>query len=733
MCKKILSYVLMLAIMVSTVCFAGIGASAEEAAAGWQFGDRPFAVEGGRQNPAVINAADGEFYDDFIIPASLVFENFTSASGTATGSGFQLNNSNKTVITNNSGVEYAWLSLSEADENGENPNAYGGVGDAVKVTTGVTNGVTRPTSSTEKAYYNSVRMNGAINCADYPTLEDIAIAFWVKTTGPVQFSMAFWDTSTGSTAQKIYADPVNIAEAGEYIIAFPIQNFYVANTAYSKATGISTFKIQCPEILFKAAGVAAGEYIDIYFDNIGVYPVMPNFGKATHSRGAVIKDDMNDYVNSETAKQVNVSNEETAGFWKTTNNAASSFSAVERDGGKAICYDATNYVYTAIDGEIPASSVNFMEAPTSPKYTVELTDADGNNLGSNATLAFWVKASRASRILIKTNNNSGSAWLTSEEIRIPAGESIVRIPASQFIEQDSKFKKFQKLNIYFCCYSPRGTKLGGTFMIDDIAIEPTKVDGDVNIDKVCDLLDIVRLKKLMAGAVSGVDISGADLYVDSQLNSRDAVVLRKFLLGVSDTPIVKAALIAQESFVEIVPNSTKWTNKSADAIATLESSPYHYSGSEDTKALRVDYSSITNQAAESKGFYYNAGLANPYGSDGVFSFWVRADQSLTLRWNYLDDADYIKVVDGVETEQNGLCSVGWYTVTIPAGESIVEIPMQEIQNNNTVTAWEYKRVYQLQIGVMSNSASTKTEGTIYLDSFGFYDKDTTNDIPAVAE
>lgn len=736
MSKKILSFVLILAIMMSTVIFTGMGANAEEAVS-WKVGDQPFAVEGGRQDPVLIKAADGEFYDDFIIPTGLNFDGFKFSDTALTSSNnliFQLNqgannrkNEDHMTVYGNSGTEYIWMYISEEDENGDNPNAYGGKGTSIKITNTSTKGTTRIDRDGKSVYTNAVRTYDTINCSSYPSLNDIAFSFWVKTTGPATFSMAFYVKDVPNNtdfARKLYTDPVNITEAGEYIITFPIQSFYIGGASFPEID-ISTLMIQRPEIFF-----ATTSTVDFYIDNFGVYPIMPNFGKATHSRGAYIKDDFESYEDSTTtAKTVTNS----AGYtWAPGNSAASAFFVGDHDGGKALYYQTTNYINLARGTTLTSSNCNsFGESANSYVIRLNLDNTNVNVLGSNATIAIWVKASRASRIVVKTNNNAQSAWVGSDEIRIPAGESIIKVPVSKLIEQDSKFIYFRKLNIFFTADSPVTGSLGGKngyFIIDDIAIEPTVVEGDVNGDKLCDLLDAFRLRKIVTGAATTKDKTAIDFYGDEKLDLRDDTVLRGYLLGQIANAHITPALRTEESFAEktnFVMGSWKMSaaapaiNKDKD-FKLLENSPFYYTGTNDTKAYEVKYSSLTTTG---NAFFYDGNISTNYGSDSVLSFWVYTDQSVNLTCQYMDRDTTDKL-----TQCKGKI------ITVPAGESIVSIPMSECLP--TDKEMKYVTAYQFLIAIRENSSSTKTDGKIYIDSIGFYDKDTTNDIgyiPAVTE
>ena len=710
MSKKVLSFLLIAAILLTSTLFSGLVVTAETKT--WAVGDQPYAVEGKSNKIEVYNASSATFYDDFVMPTYWTFEdaNVVDADTLRSKKSIQLNNANANVIKTGSGTEYLWLDLS-SDTDGVNENAYGGTGKAIKVTTASTVGVKNAYTG---GYYNAIRRNAtSFDCTTFPSFDDIAISFWVKTEGESHFSAAFWDTNTNS-GKKLCTDDIYVPEAGEYIIVLPISSFRVSGTGYVKNEDISTFKMQNFEIMFKTAGLAAGETADFYFDNIGIYAIKPNFGKASHSEAAFVKEDFEAYENSETEQRV-----VTDGTfkWKTSNGSAT-FSMVDHDGGKAICYQTSSYTYVA-PGTVLNSSTALTVNEGDGSYIIRLNQdkTNTNVLGSNATLAFWVKASRATKLTLSTNNNGQSAWITSDEIHIPAGESIVRIPVSKFIEQDSKFQYFRKITINFASAAPIDNTVtkSGSIVFDNFAIEPTHVDGDVNGDKVCDILDVITCKDKEAASY----VSGADLYADSKIDERDGIVLRRYLLGNSTAASVTPAVITEESFVEsTVSNMDNWKNNAADTLSLnyRKDAPYYHTGSDDTSALEVKYSSLA--ATSGNKFYYNAYLNTPYSSDSVLTFWVYADQPLDLQFNYLDYSN----------TENKNVSCKTKTLSIPAGETLVEVPMSDLAATGHDMA--YMRTFQLYIHIHSNASSVKTSGTAYFDSFGYYDKDTTNNIPA---
>ena len=699
MSKKVLSFLLIAAILLTSTLFSGVFATAETETKTWSVGDRPYAVPGKSGKIEVYEASSATFYDDFVIPSAFNFDKATVS--------LQLN-SGLSVIKD--GEAYVWYEKATETE-GVNENAYGGIGNSVKLTMKNICGVQ---NKYDGDYYNSIRYNGlSFDCTAFPSFDDIAVAFWVKTENAAKFSAAFWDTYTTlgnvtQAAQKIYSDYISVPEAGEYIVVLPLSSFYVVDSAYVKNEDISTFKMQSFELMFKPIGLSSGETTDIYIDNLGIYAIKPNFKPAYTSEIANVVDDFNDYTQTATKTVTSASN---AGLvWNSTDGSAcSSVDVINNKGDRSIVYNASSYlVYSS-------SSHNSFQAIENA-YEFKALDKSGVSYGKDGTLAFYVKASRATTLTIRTNTMS-FAWSNWVERKIPAGESIIRIPLTEF--GDTKdLTRIRKIQIYFGSTAPTSGTIGGTagtFEIDDIAFEPTFVEGDINNDKVCDILDIVTYKEKVDYNAPVADV---DFYADSKADARDGIALRNYLLGNAVTASITPAVFSQDSFVENnVSNMNNWVNKTATTLSlNYRANPlYYYTGTADTSALEAKYSALSSSG---NAFYYNTYLNTPYSSDSVLSFWVYSEQSVNLVMTYMDLSN--------TTSKNVQCKSK--TVTIPAGESLVEIPMTEMAPDGHEMA--YVRAFQFQIAIRSNTDSVKTSGTVYFDSFGFYDKDTTNNIPA---
>lgn len=707
MSKKVLSLLLIAAILLTSTLFSGVIVTAETETKTWAVGDQPYAVPGKSSKIEVYDAASATFYDDFVIPTGFNFEKSTVTDTTTliSSNSFQLNRANKAVAT--STKDYAWMELT-TETDGVNENAYGGKGNSVRVySTDV--GYKHP----DGTYLNCIRNNGypSINCGstglNFPSFDDIAISFWVKTEAATKLSLVFWDTNTNS-GKNLYSDYINIPTAGEYIVVVPLTNFHVASTAYVKCDDISNFKMYCMEIFFNSPTLENGEPANIYFDNIGVYPIKPNFKSANLSEVAKVVDSFDDYTQTATKTVTSASK---AGYkWESTDGVCGSVNVIDNNGDRSILYTATTYFdCTAYNKD--TTKINTIKA-TDNNYELK-----NSYFVNNGSLAIHVKASKATTIRIQTNNMS-YAWSAWAERQVPAGESIVRIPLSEFVNDNKALTRMRKIIISF--YSTLPSTLSGTtgtFEIDDISFEPAYVEGDVNNDKVSDILDLVTHNEI-ASKIAAVD--QFDLYNDSKIDARDAFALRRYLLGASNMAKITPVKITQDSFVLSKRIDDNWIVGNEGSFSIKDNAPLYYSGENDTSAIVFNYKNIS--AYKGSKIVYNVGFANPYETDGVFGFWVYSEQPVSLRLSYMDDS---------KTE-GGLFQCRWVTENIPAGESFVTLDMAEYDPSSASTDYkmQYNRVYQFQINVWSNNNTKNSEGTLYLDSFGFYDKDTTNNIPA---
>ena len=73
-----------------------------------------------------------------------------------------------------------------------------------------------------------------------------------------------------------------------------------------------------------------------------------------------------------------------------------------------------------------------------------------------------------------------------------------------------------------------------TFTITVTDADFTRKSGDVNGDDSVDIIDLVKVKKHIAGAfiLTGIDFNTANLDKNGDVNSSDLILLRKILLGI---------------------------------------------------------------------------------------------------------------------------------------------------------------------------------------------------------
>lgn len=293
-------------------------------------------------------------------------------------------------------------------------------------------------------------------------------------------------------------------------------------------------------------------------------------------------------------------------------------------------------------------------------------DLNGEPMGESSCPGFWIKTSSALKLRVRMIDTlwESKYTMTTASFNVDAGESFVVLDWKDFIPADSTLKHdyYQLVQLQFLFSGAESAKQSGIINIDEIGFYT---------------------------GTPAVDTHGS-------------------------------------GFCELPVDSAKWINKTA-ATATLsvpENSPRYHMGctnlADNTTALRLDYSGLS--AGNGPNFYYNTELRmkrndpvsgvvsdNLYGENTVLSFWVHTDQAVTLSLDYLD-----RYLDGsAETARSMI-----YSVELPYGESIVNVPM-----NALVPAgkqYSYYWVYQLQFWLKANAATQGSSGTVYLDAIGFY-------------
>ncbi len=376
--------------------------------------------------------------------------------------------------------------------------------------------------------------------------------------------------------------------------------------------------------------------------------------------------------------------------WKPNNTANTSFTNNSGEYYKATLCTETANVYGG-------SGKSFHVAYGKPTYTT-VKPADLNSAiavsfvrvntqytipdAENGGVGFWVKTANPVYMVVRlTANVSGSTahFIVSDRLAVPVGESFVEIPLSNFETSNDGFT--------------------------------LKTDGSAVIYNT----DIYFVRQ------------------DTESDTRDIYIDHLGYYNYPDIPeIPTTPATHKDGFTEVELNSAKWINKKAETstIDTVDNAAFSHSGttnvSANTSALKVDYSSIS-ATEKLVNFYYNdlmrLSTEAPYiyETDSGIAFWVRADQPVDLVLTYVDYNTGTAKGEQVKSVRR----------SVPAGESIVEIPMSEFAREGYT--FDYRYTYQFQIYVYSNADSYATSGTLYFDAFGFYDIDPTNNIPDTSE
>lgn len=158
-------------------------------------------------------------------------------------------------------------------------------------------------------------------------------------------------------------------------------------------------------------------------------------------------------------------------------------------------------------------------------------------------------------------------------------------------------------------------------------------------------------------------------------------------------------------FLESRLKETAWSNTfpaNADFRVIGTAAKYHSgttNAGNNSSAMRISYKNLS--AAGNVQLVYNEKISALRLSDeldfadSVLSFWVWSSQPLKLK---------------IKSTKEKVCSV-------PAGESIVKIPIEDIVSNGTDV--DYSSVSKLSV-TLSTADASKGEGLIYLDALGFY-------------
>ena len=669
MSKRLMSLICSVIILISAVIPTVIfSVTAEGLAAG------SYPYPNGKDNSVIIrNVKDGEIkaYSDFIAKSTL--DDLTDSNYLNT---WRLYNKSASVYKVGSNT-LATATLEKYSANLD--NVYSNSGNSIKISyTKTCNSKITPANGSADQYFHYIRQNNYFSVpSDY--LETASVSFWVKTKHQTYVILRL--TCNGYDTKDFIVSERILVPAGESIVEIPLSNFITANNGYTAIHQSGSFKVNIADIYFKATETFEGTR-DIYFDNLGFNYYTSNSKKELHSEGFALKNALEGltYSFDENRDKVVDSNgitwrDDEKGNLGVTNDAGNVYNG------------AGSSIYYTTDSIFSSESANCVT--NNESYSTRM---NGEKIGKDAVVCIWLKSDRALKMYIRALDSS---WdknrYRSSEYFVPAGEFVLKIPLSDLNIQDSasiacdfsfKWDAFNSLGLYF--KSATQTSITGK-------------EAKVYIDKI--------------GIEKGETVEPEE----------------------PEKPEVPNTVATHsEDFKEIETIAEKWINKkSENATLSIENEAEHYHSlatnvPQNKSAIKVAYTNLDSTASNVR-FYYENRLSISeiapfiYDEDSVISFWVWSDQSVNVKVTYMD-------FDSV-TQKSVQCDTK--VITLPAGESIVKIPMSEMAKNGQELAYKY--AYQLQFIIVSNEESVTDNGTVFIDAIGFYDKDTTNNIPYIPE
>lgn len=564
--KRLLSILLSVAISI-TVFSSIITVNAETTS--YQIGDRPYAENGISQEPIVTSGNGVKFYDDFFVKYNM--DSYTDANFM---SSMYLENKAQAQSVTAAGVITSTASLETGSE-----NVYGGTGKSYKLSYEKSNTAATPQGDTVQRSYHRVTARTQVGAIAYTEAPDLALAFWVKTANPVYITVRCMDNNYGTATQFLISKEILIP-AGESIVEIPFAHMAVDRAGYVKNNGSATaeMKFVYPDILIRPQyAFKDGETSrDIYIDNIGYYLVTSNGDKAAeHKINAVSKmGDISGYTQvSGSATQIQRTVSGTVYKWSSYDGLVNSLSPCGTDdktenanaykkAGQSICYTTSKISYNGAGNNAFSTTETFY-----------LSDNYAYFWGKKATIAIWVKSSRALKVFAEATDKTDGVegkYKTPEYI-VPAGESILRIPVSDFAFLSGTENinrtwrgvhgftlRFSAVNSTKVTLTNRAT----TLYIDALRVECPRI-GDSDEDGKITAVDVVRLKKFIAKNDTAADITlydvGSDNFDDKGFSLSDGAV------DVLDLSILRQHIMG-EAKVSVAP----FTN-SALAVSTLAS------------------------------------------------------------------------------------------------------------------------------------------------------------------
>lgn len=536
--------------LIFTLFASAFSANAETTV--YNIGDRPYGTANSKDDIVVSSGENLSFYDDFIVKDNI--EAYSDDVPIVSSTAWKLEGKFNTSSSYNS-----------VAINTDSSNAYGGEGQSLKLTyqEKAPSGIVAQGETATRYYHRLASQKTMTITKDF--WDTAAVAFWVKTENPVYILVRCLDYSYEDSKQFLISKEIKLS-SGEYIVEVPLSGLAVSKDNYVKGNGMEDSAnktiLYYPEILVRPSKFGAEETErDIYIDNLGYYNIRSNGTQnALHNGKALTKLTVSDYEQvADNPQQISREVNGTIYKWyDIDSNIEESGSTIspadDVDGinpnayagqGQSIKYTASNVcVYEK-------TKYNCIKT----NEVIKTSDKNDTYWGKDATLAIWVKSSRAITVYAAAGDGTGTGknfYKTDKEYVIPAGESILRIPVSDFnidnplggesCDRAFTWNNIQAFRLYFKCAAPGGESPGINLYIDEIAIE-APIIGDTNDDAVVDIIDLIRMKKYIAETdytdmdLMYFDVGGQQTddkgfsVADGAVDGTDLTVMKKYLLG----------------------------------------------------------------------------------------------------------------------------------------------------------------------------------------------------------
>ncbi len=487
--KKLLSIILCFSLLLTaTIANHIMSVSAEDTAT--TIGTVGYPVVDNEKDDVIISTADDiEFYNDFTAL-------YGFSSGTIQSAAVR--DSSTTALSYESTVG----------------NFYGGTAGSLKAELGTATSNFKPAGHENNSKFAAFQWAKNVTIPA-ENVNNSSFAFWVKAEMSVNAVVHLFASS--GTVQFV-SEEITVP-AGISIIEIPLANFIVRSGSVAVDTSLALSHIRFG---FRNNDGTAPTGKTVYIDNIGYYLNQSNgLAKATHHKKAVVLENGDSF---DIAK---------ASVWPTGSSITLEETNIYGNSGKSLHYNEPSLDTTTNTQRI-ALKTNY--------YLKNLAEnaADWKDKG---TLAIWVKANRAVNISVaaaeSTTSVTGTNCWQTEFYTVPAGESVLRIPLSEFntkaftSAEHNEVKNWSRIgfiNLYL--QSPISNTSALDLYIDEIAIE-YPIIGDINDDGDVNILDLFSYRKVIDNSLLA-PYYVADVNADCKENIEDMQAIRRSILGLEE-------------------------------------------------------------------------------------------------------------------------------------------------------------------------------------------------------